>query len=257
VYDAMEAVPYFYPISWSNVNTLSASLLSTVKTRGEKRYGNMPAFAARLYDNLTRVKGVDRSFSEIADFISTQLTEGTLLDAGTGPGRLLAEIIRKNPGLDLFGLDISESMLAVARKNIRSVKKIDLQAGNITKTNFPDNFFDCIVSMGSFYNWDKPVEALNEINRILKSGRTAYIFDTHTDYDKKLLKLRLAENLRDYSFLRKRISIFFLRKQLSMTYSLSDYDAIVKQSNFHKSFSMQEIVLGNLPVYIRLGLRKE
>lgn len=216
----------------------------------------MPDFAARLYDNLTSVKGIEKSFEEIADFISTRLKEGKLLDAGTGPGRLLVEISRKNPGLDLFGLDISESMLAVARKNIRSIKKIHLKIGNITKTDYPDDFFDCIVSTGSFYNWDNPVEALNEIYRIMKSGCTAFIFDTHKDYDKKLLKSRLAENLRDSSFFRKKISSFFFRKQLSMTYPLSEYDAILKQTKFSNGYTLQEIGLGNLPVYVRLELRK-
>jgi ubiquinone/menaquinone biosynthesis C-methylase UbiE len=227
-----------------------------MKTRGEKRYIKMPAFAARLYDNLTSVKGIDRSFEEIADFISTRLKEGKLLDAGTGPGRLLVEISKKNPGLDLFGLDISESMLALARKNIRSIKKVHLKAGNITKTDYTDDFFDCVVSTGSFYNWDKPVEALNEIYRILKSGSTAFIFDTHKDYDRKLLKSRLAENLSEYSFFRKSISIFFLQRQLSMTYSIPEFDAISKQTKFCKSYTLQKIELGNLPVYMRLELRK-
>jgi ubiquinone/menaquinone biosynthesis C-methylase UbiE len=228
-----------------------------VKTRGEKRYIKMPAFAARLYNDLTSIEGINKSFEEIADFISTRLKTGKLLDAGTGPGRLLIEIGKKNPDLDLFGLDISESMLAIARKNIRSIKKIHLQQGNITKTSYPDNFFDCIVSTGSFYNWDRPVEALNEIYRILQSGSTAFIFDTHRDYDKKLLKPRLAENLRGYSFFRKKISSLFLRNQLRMTYSVPEYEAIIRQTKFNESFSMQEIVLGNLPVYMRLELRKK
>jgi ubiquinone/menaquinone biosynthesis C-methylase UbiE len=228
-----------------------------VKTRGEKQYIHMPAFAARLYDNLTRVEGIGRSFEEIADFIGSLIKEGALLDAGTGPGRLLIEISKKIPGLDLYGLDISESMLAIARKNIRSIKKVHLQTGNITKTTYKDDFFDCIVSTGSFYNWDQPVEALNEIYRILKPGSMAFIFDTHKDYNKELLKSRLIENLRDYSFFRKKISALFLKKQLRMTYSLSEFEAIVRQTKFSNSYDLQEIELGNLPVYVRLELRKE
>jgi ubiquinone/menaquinone biosynthesis C-methylase UbiE len=228
-----------------------------MKSRGEKIYIKMPAFVARLYDDLTSVKGINKSFEEIADFIGTRLKEGKLLDVGTGPGRLLVEISKKNPGLDLFGLDISEAMLALARKNIRSIKKVLLKAGNITRTDFADDFFDCIVSTGSFYNWDKPVEALNEIYRILKSGSIAYIFDTHKDYDQKSLQTRLTENLREYSFFRKKISAFFLRKQLKMTYSVPEYEAIARQTKFGKSFTLYETVLGNLPVYVRLELRKE
>ncbi|OFY62170.1 MAG: hypothetical protein A2V64_00880 [Bacteroidetes bacterium RBG_13_43_22] len=68
----------------------------------------MPSFAARLYDNLTSVSGVNRSFEEISEFISTLLKQGSLLDIGTGPGRLLREINKRNPQIDLYGLDIAE-----------------------------------------------------------------------------------------------------------------------------------------------------
>jgi ubiquinone/menaquinone biosynthesis C-methylase UbiE len=228
-----------------------------MKTRGEKQYIKMPAFAARLYDNLTSIEGVNKSFEEIADFVGTLLKEGNLLDVGTGPGRLIIEISKKNPLIDLFGLDISESMLAIARKNIRTIKEVDLREGNIIKTDYPDNFFDCIVSTGSFYNWDKPVEGLNEIFRILKSGKTAYIFESRKDYDKKLLKSRLVHNLKDYSFIRKKISGYFLRKQLRMTYSISEFDAIINLTKFSKSYSIQDVELGNLPIYVRMELHKE
>jgi ubiquinone/menaquinone biosynthesis C-methylase UbiE len=228
-----------------------------MKTRGEKQYIKMPAFAARLYDNLTSVKGISKSFEEIADFIGTVMKEGKLLDVGTGPGRLIVEISKKNPGLDLYGLDISASMLAVARKNIRSIKRVDLQVGSIAKTEYADDFFSCIVSTGSFYNWDKPVEGLNEIFRILKPGKTAYIFDTQRDYNRKLLRQRLAENLKDYSFIRKNISGFFLKRQLRMTYSIPELHAIMDQSKFCKSYAIHEVVLGNLPIYVRTELRKE
>ncbi|MBP1668996.1 MAG: hypothetical protein H6Q21_1362, partial [Bacteroidetes bacterium] len=77
------------------------------------------------------------------------------------------------------------------------------------------------------------------------------------DYNKKLLKSRLIENLRDYSFFRKKISSFFFRKQLSMTYSLPEYDAILKQTKFSNDYNLQEIELGNLPVYVRMELRKD
>ena len=228
-----------------------------MKTRGETQYIKMPAFAARLYDNLTNIKGVNESFEEISDFIGTLLTEGNLLDVGTGPGRLIIEISRKNPLIDLFGLDISDAMLAIARKNIRTIKEVDLRVGNIIKTDYPDNFFDCIVSTGSFYNWDKPVEGLNEIFRILKSGKKAYIFETRKDYDKRLLKSRLVHNLKDYTFLRKKISGYFLRKQLRMTYSIPELDAIINQTKFSKSYSIQEVELGALPIYVRMELHKD
>jgi ubiquinone/menaquinone biosynthesis C-methylase UbiE len=227
-----------------------------MKTRGEKQYINMPTFAARLYDNLTSVKGVNKAFEEIAEFIGSRLKQGKLLDVGTGPGRLLLEINRKNPRLDLSGLDISESMLEVAKQNLSYIKNLDLQIGNIVKTTYPDNFFDCIVSSGSFYNWDKPAEGLNEILRILKSGQTAYIFESNRDYDEKLLDTRLKVNLKGYNFIRRFISKYFMKKQLRMTYSVPEFEGIIKQTAFSKNYRIQQIDLGNLPVWVRIELIK-
>jgi ubiquinone/menaquinone biosynthesis C-methylase UbiE len=80
---------------------------------------------------------------------------------GTGPGRLILEI-RKNQNIDLFCLDISASMVDVARQNLQKIKTIDLRVGNIISTGYQTEYFDCIVSTGSFYNWDNPEKCLDE-----------------------------------------------------------------------------------------------
>ncbi|NLD45948.1 MAG: class I SAM-dependent methyltransferase [Clostridiaceae bacterium] len=228
-----------------------------MKTRGEKQYIHMPSIVARLYDNLTSVKGVNKTFEDISLFVDSILNHGKLLDIGTGPGRLLLEINKKIPQLDLFGLDISESMLAIAKQNLKNIKGVDLQVGNIVQTDYQDNFFDCIVSSGSFYNWDRPVDGLNEIYRILQSGKTAFIFDSNRDYDRAILNSRLEENLQGYTCIRRMISKYFLKKQLRMTYSISEYDHILKQTKFADSFNIHQIELGNLPIYVRIELYKE
>ena len=228
-----------------------------MKTRGEKQYIKMPLFAARLYDKLTNVRGVNKSFEEISEFVSGKLKYGRLLDIGTGPGRLLGEINRRNPQIELYGLDISESMLKLAKLNLINIQNHDLRTGNISHTDYPDNFFDCIISTGSFYNWDDPLCGIDEIFRILKEGNTAFIFDTHKSYDSKMLSARLKENLKGYNPMRKALSEFFLKKQLSMTYSVSEYKEILDQTRFRSSCMIHQVELGNLPVYIRLELKKE
>lgn len=227
-----------------------------MKTRGEQQYINMPSFAARLYDNLTSVKGVNKGFEEIAEFIDNHLKQGKLLDIGTGPGRLLLEINKKSPAIEVFGLDISASMIDMARKNLSSVNNVDLRVGNIASTNFQSDFFNCIVSTGSFYNWDKPVEGLNEVFRILKPDSTAYIFESTKDYNKNLLQDRLKANLSGYNFVRRILSKHFLNKQLRMTYTILEFDQILKQTKFGNNYKIEQIELGNLPIYVRLELKK-
>ena len=167
-----------------------------MKTRGEKRFINMPIFAARMYDNLTNIKGVNKGFEEISSLIESNLKQGRLLDIGTGPGRLLFEINKRNPKIDLYGLDVSKSMLYIAQQYLQNIKNVDLRIGNIVKTEYKTNYFDCIISSGSFYCWDKPIEGLNEIFRILKPGKSAYIFESNRDYNKKLFDSRLKVNIK-------------------------------------------------------------
>ena len=227
---------------------------TSMETRGEKNFIKMPLFAARKYDRLTDVKGVNNSFSKMAGYVATQHTQGRLLDVGTGPGRLLLELKEQIPGIELHGLDISASMLKIARKRVG--EDVDLKLGNITKTDYPNDYFDCIVCSGSFYNWDNPIEGLNEIYRILKPGQKAFLFETTRDYDPELLGINLHNNLAEYGQLRRIMSIMFLKKQLKMTYSTAEYNQLVLRSKFRDSYSIVRDVLGSLPIYVRIELTK-
>lgn len=228
-----------------------------MKTCREKRFINMPIFAAKMYDNLTNIKGVNTGFEEISTFIESDLKQGRLLDIGTGPGRLLYEIHKRIPQIYLHGLDISKSMLYIAQQHLQNIKNVDLCIGNIVKTEYQTNYFDCIISSGSFYCWDRPIEGLNEVFRILKPNKTAYIFESNGDYNKTLFGSRLEENIKGFSIARKLISRFFLKKQLKMTYTIKEFDEILKKTDFKDSYTIVPIELGNLPIYVRLELRKQ
>jgi ubiquinone/menaquinone biosynthesis C-methylase UbiE len=102
------------------------------------------------------------------------------LDIGTGHGRLLLEISKLNPKVELYGIDISEKMSECARINLSNIN-IDLKLGNINHTNFDNEFFDIITCTGSFYLWNTPIEGLNEIFRILKPNKTAILFETYIE----------------------------------------------------------------------------
>jgi ubiquinone/menaquinone biosynthesis C-methylase UbiE len=227
-----------------------------METRGEKTYIHMPVLAARLYNRLTNVRGVNKGFEDIANYLDTVVSAGKILDVGTGPGRLLVALHKKNTNYELFGLDISESMLKVAAHHLKGIPDIRLQVGNIAKTDYPDDFFDVIVSSGSFYNWDSPTEGLNEIHRILKPGKTAYIFETYKEYDKPSFEHRLAQNLKGYNLIKRKTVTRFLLKQLSMTYGLSEFEDIAARSEFKNDHRVVLTELGNLPIYVRLELKK-
>lgn len=214
----------------------------------------MSYFAASLYDKLSENNGMKSGFAKIAKRIAGQMQTGKLLDVGSGPGRLLLEIKNQAPQLEVYGLDISKAMLKLAKKRVGA--EADLKLGNITASDYPNDFFDCVVSSGSFYNWDNPVEGLNEIYRILKPGQTAYIYETTREYDPELLNINLQENLVNAGLVRWFLSPLFLKRQLKMTYTVPEFKELLMKSNFKNSFTLERDVLGSLPIYVRMELRK-
>ena len=42
-----------------------------------------------------------------------------------------------------------------------------------------------------------------------------------------------------------------------MTYTIKEFNEILKQTDFNNSFNIVQIELGNLPIYVRLELRKQ
>ncbi|MFX0093108.1 MAG: class I SAM-dependent methyltransferase [Candidatus Hodarchaeota archaeon] len=224
--------------------------------RGEGQFINLPRFGARLYDKLTQVHAVQTQFKEIAQDLISNLHEGRLLDIGTGPGKLLAEINQLNSNIDLFGLDISESMVQQAKKNLVDIK-VDLRQGNIQHTDYPDDFFDVISCTGSFYLWNSPETCLEEIHRILKHGCSAYLFETYKDYNPDDFTKALRANLQRENRLSKFLVPFFLKKQLRMTYQINEFSEIFERTKFVKSFTVDKITLAGLPIWLRIKLTKQ
>jgi len=154
-----------------------------MKSRGETQFLKFPRFAAGLYSSLTRTRSLQQQYQEIATRLAGLIQSGRLLDIGTGPGRLLLEIHKLNPGVELYGLDISQAMTELARQNLAGVT-VDLKTANVCATGYQGDFFDMVVCTGSFYLWDQPEQGLDEIHRILKPGGSAHLFETNRTYDR-------------------------------------------------------------------------
>jgi ubiquinone/menaquinone biosynthesis C-methylase UbiE len=226
-----------------------------MSTRGEESFIRMPLFGAWLYDSLMRNRAIEVQFREIAQDITSKISKGRILDIGTGPGKLLIEVHRLNPAIELFGLDISEAMIQQAKKKLSGIKA-DLRAGNIRKTGYESEFFDLITCTGSFYLWDEPVESLEEIHRILKPGQSAYLYETYKDIDQNEFKAALRENLKKENLIRRIIPPLFLKKQINMTYRTDEVHEIVKKTRFAESYEIENISLSGMPIWIRIKLGK-
>jgi ubiquinone/menaquinone biosynthesis C-methylase UbiE len=224
-------------------------------SRGETDFINLPGFAARLYDGMMQSRATRQQYKEIAQDLVSRIKTGRLLDIGTGPGYLLLEIHHLNPGIELNGLDISASMVRQAGKNLAGIK-VHLKQGNISATDYPSDYFDLVTCSGSFYLWDRPIEGLEEIHRILKSGHSAYLYETHRNFDEVKIRQKLVENLKGENIIRRKLAPQFFLQQLGMTYDEDEIVEIIENTKFAHNYTIDEISIVNLPVWLRIELKK-
>jgi ubiquinone/menaquinone biosynthesis C-methylase UbiE len=228
---------------------------SSMKSRGETQFLNFPRFAAGLYSRLTGTRSLKQQYREIATHLMSHLHGGRLLDVGTGPGRLLLELHRQAPGLQLSGLDISSAMVALARRNLEGISG-DIRQASVCATGYEDDFFDLVVCSGSFYLWDQPEQGLDEIYRILKPGGSAHLFETNRDYDRKAYKAALKMNLKQEGLAMRLLGPFFLAKALSMAYRPAEVEDIVARTKFAGNCPIENIALVDLPTWMHIQLGK-
>jgi demethylmenaquinone methyltransferase/2-methoxy-6-polyprenyl-1,4-benzoquinol methylase len=102
-----------------------------------------------------------------------------ILDAATGTGALAMAAMKLNP-VKVFGIDISEDMLAIGRTKIKKKKltdKIELLEGDSESMIFTDNKFDAVTVAFGVRNFENLGKGLREFNRVLKPGGIALILE--------------------------------------------------------------------------------
>ena len=107
---------------------------------------------------------------DIVDHFS--LTPGDrVLDVGCAKGFLVKDLLNAVPGLEVFGVDISEYALLTCPQQV--VGRLHL--GSADHLPFPDGSFSCVLSLDTIHNFprDRAKIALQEIQRL--SGGKAFV----------------------------------------------------------------------------------
>lgn len=101
----------------------------------------------------------------------------SVLEIAPGPGLLSIELAKLG-NYKIVGMDISSDFVDIARKNAREADAhVEFRQVDVSDMPFPDNTFDFIFCTAAFKNFDQPLKALNEMNRVLKMEGTALIID--------------------------------------------------------------------------------
>lgn len=176
-----------------------------------------------------------------------------ILEVGCGPAVVSNEIL--DMGHSLYGIDISEKMVKLAKLNVsknRCSKKARFKRGDIESLDFPDSFFDCVIAIGVLPYLKDDKKALKEIHRVLKPEGIAVVSFGNRfspNYWTRYSVNKISNILRISSLIKKKRLVFQdfvlrsltpkkIKKELAESgFMILDYDNCgYKLFPFHKIF---------------------
>lgn len=194
-----------------------------------------------LIDGLTKKKLL-QEFNFAINFLPKKKIIVADLAAGTGwVSALLSKI--KNVKL-ICCLEMSKHRLNLFPKTFKALngnlKKTKLYLGSFYKTKFKNSFFDIIFLSQAFHHASRPVDLLNECNRILKiEGQIIMIGENYIDYFiliKRFFSKIICEGVITFDF-KKLFPINYA--QGDHHYFYKDYKKLAKSSNLNlKSYKI-------------------
>lgn len=123
---------------------------------------------------------IESYYCQVAEEIAAEFKAGTILDLGTGPGYLPVELLKRLPAVKIVGIDLSRKLIRKAEINALKAgvsERVSFKVGNAAKLRYNHNSFDMVISSGMLHSLKNPVTVLTEINRVLKKGGQAWIYD--------------------------------------------------------------------------------
>jgi len=129
-------------------------------------------FQKKIFDRVPVKHGKEMSDAVIIKYIQKKIQDLTrkgkirVLDIGCGGGQLL-ETFTKTKYVEVYGLDISEKVLRIAKQKGYIVHKINLEKD---KLPFSNEYFDIIVANDLIEHLIDPDKVLTEIHRVSHSN---------------------------------------------------------------------------------------
>lgn len=103
-----------------------------------------------------------------------------VLDVGSGTGALLAALAEREPAAVLSGVDASSAMLARAATKLGG--RASLLEARADELPFEEGSFDLVVSTSVLHHLRRPLEALREWRRVLRTNGRLVVTDWCDDY---------------------------------------------------------------------------
>lgn len=97
-----------------------------------------------------------------------------ILDVGCGGGKTITKLANLTTQGKVYGIDCSKDMVEYSKEVNRDLitqNRVTIIEGSVDKSGFPDEFFDLVTAIETYYFWPSLHDAFQEIHRILKPHR--------------------------------------------------------------------------------------
>ena len=134
--------------------------------------------AVRHYERVARwfLRGLYRRVA--ADVAAAAPPRAAVLDVGTGPGLLLAEIARRRPDLRVTGVDVSPDMVSAAERHLAHLgDRASVHVADAADLPFEDGMFDLAVCSLSVHHWADVAAGVAEVARVVGPSGEIRVYD--------------------------------------------------------------------------------
>ena len=207
--------------------TTNANTKTTKAYKGMAMEGPIARWYAKNARRDAEFKGWAKRVNE------TVAAGGRVLEVAPGPGFLSVELARSGK-YQVSGLDISKTFVEIAQNNARQANvSVDFRLGNASDMPFAADSFDFIICTAAFKNFTQPVQAIAEMQRVLKPGGKALIVDLRRDASRADVE-RLVDDM-DLSWANALFTRWTFRLMLLKTaYTPAKIRQFVAQTDFRQ-----------------------
>ncbi|MEG3144044.1 class I SAM-dependent methyltransferase [Sphingomonas sp. RT2P30] len=117
----------------------------------------------------------DRGFAAMTPFLDAAILavaplQGNAIDIGCGAGGTSLALARARPELTVTGVDLSPSLIDIARTRGADLPNLSFRVADITLGNALDDSADLLVSRHGVMFFDDPVAGLAAVRRVARPG---------------------------------------------------------------------------------------
>ncbi len=163
---------------------------------------------AAEYDNSGKYEVVRSRYHYVVDEVLRNQFQ-SWLDVGCGTGVLLALVGEQRKAAKLFGIDLSEEMIKIARAKLGD--KADLRVSDSERLPFEDEKFDLITCTFSFHHYPNPTAVLTGMKRVLSPNGKLIIADAVMFTPLRQLRNAIAAFAKEEKFYPKREILALVR----------------------------------------------